>query len=185
MCKNRHHDVFPVFPSHSLPFHSLEKLLGLDKPIKPYCTYLYRNKVLVITKVTTQDTPKPVFKELCHRLYRNLKLPTNTVRQSTATSQFNRSDEKLFWAPKQGNHSLLLRALKTVMHCGKCDWMGNSPTTMVCTDEWSAYKRTRKMMNRLLEMVELLMTKRQFWSLSASVTKIWVARNCQKSEEGI
>lgn len=89
--QNRHHDVFPVFPSHSLPFHSLEKLLGLDKPIKPYRTYLYRNKVLVITKVTTQDTPKPVSKELCHRLYRNPKLPTNTVRQSTATSQFNRS----------------------------------------------------------------------------------------------
>jgi hypothetical protein len=44
----------------------------------------------VITKVTTQDTPKPVSKELWHRLYRNLKLPTNTVRQSTATSQFNR-----------------------------------------------------------------------------------------------
>jgi hypothetical protein len=61
--------------------------------IKPYRTYLYRNKVLVITKVTTQDTPKPVFKELCHRLYRNLKLPTNTVRQSTATSQFNRSPQ--------------------------------------------------------------------------------------------
>jgi hypothetical protein len=59
--------------------------------IKPYRTYLYRNKVLVITKVTTQDTPKPVSKELCHRLYRNLKLPTNTIRQSTATSQFNRS----------------------------------------------------------------------------------------------
>jgi hypothetical protein len=33
---------------------------------------------------------------------------------------------------------------------------------MVCTDECSAYKRTRKVMNRLLEMVELLMTKRQF-----------------------
>jgi hypothetical protein len=64
--------------------------LGLDKPIEPYRTYLYRNKVLVITKVTTQDTPKPVFKELCHRLYQNPKLPTNTVRQSTATSQFNR-----------------------------------------------------------------------------------------------
>jgi hypothetical protein len=31
------------------------------------------------------------------------------------------SDEKLFWAPKQGNHSLFLRAVKTVMHCGKCD----------------------------------------------------------------
>jgi hypothetical protein len=75
--------------SHSLPFCSLEKLLGLDKPIKPYRTYLYRNKVLVITKVTTQDTPKLVSKELCHRLYRNLKLPTNIVRQSTATSQFN------------------------------------------------------------------------------------------------
>jgi hypothetical protein len=59
--------------------------------IEPYRTYLYRNKVLVITKVTTQDTPKPVLKELCHRLYRNPKLPTNTVRQSTATSQFNRS----------------------------------------------------------------------------------------------
>ena len=59
--------------------------------IKSYRTYLYRNKVLVITKVTTQDTPKPVSKELCYRLYRNLKLPTNTVRQSTATSQFNRS----------------------------------------------------------------------------------------------
>jgi hypothetical protein len=66
--------------------------LGLDKPIKPYRTYLYRNKVLVITKVTTQDAPKPVSKELWHRLYRNLKLPTNTVRQSTATSQFNRKD---------------------------------------------------------------------------------------------
>jgi hypothetical protein len=59
--------------------------------IKPYRTYLYRNKVLVITKVTTQDTPKPVSKELWHHLYQNLKLPTNTVRQSTATSQFNRS----------------------------------------------------------------------------------------------
>jgi hypothetical protein len=59
--------------------------------IKPYRTYLYRNKVLVITKVTTQDTPKLVSKELWHRLYRNPKLPTNTVRQSTATSQFNRS----------------------------------------------------------------------------------------------
>jgi hypothetical protein len=46
------------------------------KAIKPYRTYLYRNKVLVITKVTTQDTPKLVSKELCHRLYRNLKLPT-------------------------------------------------------------------------------------------------------------
>jgi hypothetical protein len=64
---------------------------GLILSIKPYRTYLYRNKVLVITKVTTQDTPKLVSKELCHRLYRNLKLPTNTVRQSTATSQFNRS----------------------------------------------------------------------------------------------
>jgi hypothetical protein len=59
--------------------------------IKPYRTYLYRNKVLVITKVTTQDTLKLVSKELCHRLYQNPKLPTNTVRQSTATSQFNRS----------------------------------------------------------------------------------------------
>jgi hypothetical protein len=29
-----------------------------NKSIKPYRTYLYRNKVLVITKVTTQDTPK-------------------------------------------------------------------------------------------------------------------------------
>jgi hypothetical protein len=62
-----------------------------QESIKPYRTYLYRNKVLVITKVTTQDTPKPVSKKLCDRLYRNLKLPTNTVRQSTATSQFNRS----------------------------------------------------------------------------------------------
>jgi hypothetical protein len=31
----------------------------------------------------------------------------------------------------------------------------------------------------------ILMTKRQFWSLSASVMKIWVARKWQKSEEGI
>jgi hypothetical protein len=59
--------------------------------IKPYRTYLYRNKVLVITKVTTQDTPKLVSKELCHRLYQKLKLPTNIVRQSTTMSQFNRS----------------------------------------------------------------------------------------------
>jgi hypothetical protein len=73
----------------------LEKLLGLNKPIKPYRTYLYRNKVLVITKVTTQDTPKLVSKELWHRLHRNLKLPTNTVRQSTATSQFNRMKREL------------------------------------------------------------------------------------------
>jgi hypothetical protein len=95
------------------------------------------------------------------------------------------SDEKLFWATKQGNHSMLLCAVKTAMHCGKCDWMGNSPTTMVCSDECSAYKRTRKVMNQLLELVELLMTKRQFWSLSTSVMKIWVARKWQKSEKGI
>jgi hypothetical protein len=89
--KPPHRDV-PVLPI-SLPFCSLEKLLGLDKPIKPYRTYLYQNKVLVIMKVTTQDTPKLVSKELCHRLYRNLKLPINIVRQSTATSQFNRNQE--------------------------------------------------------------------------------------------
>ncbi len=65
--------------------------------------------------------------------------------------------QEAFWAPKQGNHSLLLCAVETAMHCGKCDWMGNSPTTMVCTDECSAYKRTRKVMN--------------LWSLSASWQK--------------
>ena len=86
------------------------------------------------------------------------------------------SDEKLFWAPKQGNHSLFWRAVETVMHCGKCVCIGNSPTTMVRTDDYSAYKRTRKVTNRLLEMVELLMPKRQFWWLSASLTKILVAR---------
>jgi hypothetical protein len=88
MCKNRHTVTFQFFPFFALLL--ARKATGSDKPIKPYRTYLYRNKVLVVTKVTTQDTPKLVSKELCHRLYRNLKLPTNTVRQSTATSQFNR-----------------------------------------------------------------------------------------------
>jgi hypothetical protein len=31
----------------------------------------------------------------------------------------------------------------------------------------------------------ILMTERQFWSLSVSVMEIWVARKWQKSEEGI
>jgi hypothetical protein len=80
-----------VFGTIQQALNRLKNTLKCIPPIKPYCTYLYRNKVLVITKVTTQDTPKLVSKELCHRLYRNLKLPTNIVRQSTATSQFNRS----------------------------------------------------------------------------------------------
>jgi hypothetical protein len=91
---------------------------------------------------------------------------------------------------------ILYSRYKAIIHCScaqsklQCivenviEW-ATHPTTMVCTDEHSAYKRTRKVMNWLLEMVELLRIKRQFWSLSASVTKIWVARKWQKSEEGI
>jgi hypothetical protein len=93
----REQPSFEDITLYQLCYWKVTRIYGLtpeeikDLPIKPYCTYLYRNKVLVITKVTTQDTPKLVSKELCHHLYRNLKLPTNTVRQSTATSQFNRS----------------------------------------------------------------------------------------------
>jgi hypothetical protein len=48
---------------HSRYFQS-RRTMGHVETIKPYRTYLYRNKVLVITKVTTQDTPKPVSKRV-------------------------------------------------------------------------------------------------------------------------
>jgi hypothetical protein len=70
------------------------------------CTKIFVQPVVVTGKNCSENTMK--------------KMP-KMLKGCSSKKPAVLSDEKLFWATKQGNHSMLLCAVKTAMHCGKCD----------------------------------------------------------------
>jgi hypothetical protein len=109
----------------------------------------------MITKVTTQDTPKPVSKELCHRLYRNLKLLTNTIRQSTATSQFNRYHLKLGYEP-----------INWALDFGRNGARKQDPSlfpSLKYIDNWPTFKRETMAQNFAQDVVNIFNPKYKPW----------------------